>query len=110
MDADQRADRLKNQIYVSSVMNQAQVQRPITHSQHHEQPATIIVSDSNPGTPDSEEDHRWEATFRDGGRCSWNGNGSHLNSNPSVVEVNPIPWSPSPRSPVQSPPSTESEV
>ena len=110
VDADRRADRLENQIYVSSVVNQAQAQRSTANPQYRDQPTTIVLSDSNPGTPNSDEDHRWEATFRDGGRCSWNGNVGRLNSDPSVVEVNPIPWSPSQRSPPQSPISTESEL
>ena len=108
MDTDRRADRLENQVYISSVMSQAQGQRPVTHL---EQPTTIVPAGSSPSTSGSGQHRRWEATFRDGGRCSWNGNGSRLNSDPSVIEVNPIAWSPGgPCSPVQSPPSTESEV
>ena len=109
VDADRRADRLENQIYISSVVNQVQVQRPTTHPQHREQPATIVIPDSQPSTPNSDEDRRWEATFRDGGRCSWNGNAGCFNSNSSVVEVNRIPWSPTQRSPVQSPPPSDPE-
>ena len=109
VDADRRADRFENQLYISSVINQAQVQQPITRPLYREQPATIVLSDSHPGTPNSDQGRRWEATFRDGGRCSWNGSGNRLNSDDSVVEINCIPWSPTPRSPVQSPPPSNPE-
>ena len=109
VDADRCADQFENQLYISSVVNQAQVQWPITCPPYREQPTTIVLLDSHPGTPDSDQSHRWEATFHDGVRCSWNGNGSHLDSDGSVIEVNHIPWSPTARSPVQSPPPSDPE-
>lgn len=107
VDADRRADRLENQIYITSVVNQAQIQQPVAHPSYREPPVTATLSESCPSTPD--QDRRWEATYRDGGHSSWFGNGHQLNSDDDAVEVNPIPWSPSPRSPVQSPPLSDLE-
>ena len=105
VDADRRADRLENQLYMTSVVNQ--VQQPALRPPYRGQPAAIVLSDSQPGSPNSEQGHRWEATFRDGGRCSWNGSGNRLDSDDSVVEVNRIAWSPTPHSRIQSPPPSD---
>jgi hypothetical protein len=109
VDSDRRADQLQNQIYVASVVNQAQLHRPAARPSYREPAVAAAPSESSPSSPDSDQDHRWEATYRDGGRCSWFGNGNRLNSDDDVVEVNPIDWSPSPRSPAQIPPASDSE-
>ena len=104
-DADRRADRLKNQLYISSVVNQ--VQQPAIRPPYCEQPTTIVLSDSQPGTPNLEQGHHWEATFHDGGCCSWNGSRNCLDSDDSVVKVNCITWSPTPHLRIQSPPPSD---
>ena len=109
VDADRHVDQLRNQLYITSVVNQAQVQPPVTRPLYREPPVARALSESHPNSPNSDQDRRWEASYRDGGHSSWSGNGHRLNSDDDVVEVNPIPWSPSPRSPVQSPPPSDSE-
>ena len=105
VDADRRADRLQNQIDIAAAVNRAQVQQ----SSHREPAVTVISSDSDTGSPSPDHDHRWEAIYRDGGRTSWFGNGNRLDSDVDVLKVNRIPWSPTPPSPTQSPPLSDTE-
>ena len=109
MDADRRADQLQNQIYITSAISQANARQPTTCPPYREPPVTTPSPEPCPSTPNSDQDRRWEATFREGGHCSWFGNGQRLDSDSDVVEVNPIPWSPSLRQPAQSPPPSDSE-
>lgn len=106
--ADRRVDRLRNQIYISSLVHQAQPQQPVPRP-YREPTVAPALAESSPSTQNSDRDQRWEATYRDGGHCSWFGNGDRFNLDDDVAEVNPIPWSPSPRSPAQTPPSSNSE-
>lgn len=107
-NADRRVDQLQNQIYISSLVRQVQPRQPSTRP--YREPITPAgLTDSSPSTQTTDRNRRWEATYRDGGRCSWFGNGSRLNSDDDVVQVNRIPWSPSPRSPAQAPPPSDSE-
>ena len=106
--ADRRVDRLRNQIYISSLVHQVQPHQP-TARQYREPAVVAALAESSPSTQNSDQNRRWEGTYRDGGRCSWFGNGHRFNSDDDVVEVNQIPWSPSPQSPAQSPPSSDSE-
>ena len=103
--ADRRADRLKNQIDIATAITCARLfwsTKVPTPSTSRQNPISISLSDS-PSTPD--HDRRWEATFHDGGRCSWFGGVDRFPSDEDVVEVTQIPWSPTPRSPPQSPAS-----
>jgi len=112
VDADRRADRLQNQIDIASVVNRVQVQQPVARPPYREPPVAIDLSESCAGTPNPDQDRRWEATYRNGGQTSWSGNGHRLNSDDDVVEVvevNPIPWSPSLRSPARSPSPSDSD-
>lgn len=106
--ADRRMDRLRNQLYISSLVHQAQPQQPATHL-YREPTVAAALAESSPSTQNSDRDRRWEATYRDGGRCSWFGNGHRFNLDDDVVEVSRIPWSPSLRSPARTPPSSDSE-
>ena len=106
IDADRRADRLQNQIDITSAVTRARLYRSTTRTPRHATP--ISISSTPESTPD--RDHRWEATFRDGGHCSWSGNGNRFDRDGDVVEVTRVPWSPPPRSPTQSPfPNYETE-
>ena len=105
VNADRRADRLQNQIDINSAVARARLYRSATNVPRHTTP--ISISSSPESTPDHNQ--RWEATFRDGGHCSWFGNVDQLDHEDDVVEVTRIPWSPSPRSPAQSPPPSDSE-
>lgn len=110
VDADRRADRLQNQIDITSAVTRARLYRSAAHVPRHATP--ISISSTPESTPD--RDRRWEGTFRDGGRCSWFGNADRFNREDDVVEVTRVPWSPPPQSPSVSSPSpnyeTESEV
>lgn len=106
VNADRRADRLQNQIDITSAVNRAQAQQPAVAFR---EPPITVSSDSNPGTPNSNHEPRWEAIYRDGGRTSWFGDENPRLDADDIVEVNRIPWSPSPRSPIQAPPSSDSE-
>ena len=105
IDADRRADRLQNQIDINSAVTWARLYHPTTRVPRHATP--ISISSTPESTPDS--DRRWEATFRDGGHCSWSGNGDRFDHDDDVVEVTQVPWSPSPHSPPQSPPTYETD-
>jgi len=70
VDADRRADRLQNQIDITSAVSRARLYRSATRVPRHASP--ILISSSPESTPD--RDRRWEASFRDGGHCSWFGN------------------------------------
>ena len=99
-DADRRVDRLHNQIHISSAVTRTRlyqstkVPAPPTS---HQNPISISSSSSPASTPDY--NHRWEATFRDGGRFSWFGEVKRLPFDEDVVEVTRVPWSPPPHSP-----------
>lgn len=97
VDADRHADRLQNQLDINSAVTRARLFRSTTHAPRHTSP--ITVSSSPESTP--EHNRRYEATFRDGGRCSWFGNADQFDhdSNNDVVEVNRVPWSPDAHSP-----------
>lgn len=108
VNADRRADRLQNQIDINSAVTRAHRRR--STSARVARPTTPISVSS---TPESTPDHgrRYQATFRDGGRCSWFGNINRLDDDEDVVEVSHIPWSPSPpRSPPRSAYETEAEI
>ena len=103
-DADRRADRLQNQIDITSAVTQARLYRPTSRVPRHTTP--ISVSSTSESTP--VHDRQWEATFRDGGRCTWFGNPDQL-SDDDVVEVVRVPWSPPPQySPARSPSPSDS--
>lgn len=105
IDADRRADRLQNQIDITSAVTRARLYRSTARTPRHATP--ISISSTPESTPD--RNRRWEATFRDGGHCSWSGNGDRFDHD-DVVEVARVPWSPPPRSPTQSPfPNYETE-
>lgn len=111
VNADRRVDRLRNQIYISSLIHQAQPSQPVTRLPYREPTVAAALGESSPSSQNSDQDQRFEATYHDGGRCSWFGNGNRFDSDDDVVEVNCIPWSPSPRarSPVQIPPPSDSD-
>lgn len=105
-DADRRADRLQNQIDINSAVTRARLFRSAAHVPRHVTP--ISISSSPESTPD--RNRRYEATFRDGGHCSWFGNVNRFDHDDDVAEVTRIPWSPTPpNSPAQSPPLSDSE-
>ena len=105
VDADRRADRLQNQIDITSAVTRARLYRSATRVPRQASPITI--SSSPESTP--EHNRRYEATFRDGGLCSWFGDGDRLDHDGDVVEVTRVPWSPPPNSPAPSPPPSDSE-
>lgn len=69
-DADRRADRLQNQIDIDSAVSQAHLYHSATHVPRYATP--ISVSSTSKTTP--EWNRQYEATFHDGGHCSWFGN------------------------------------
>lgn len=101
IDADRRADRLQNQIDITSAVTRARLHRPSSRVPRYTSPAPITVSSSE-STPDHHR--RYEATFRNGGHGSWFGNANRFDQDGDVVEVNRVPWSPPSGSP---PPSSE---
>lgn len=105
VNADRRADRLQNQIDITSAVTRARLYWSAAHVPRHATPISIS------STPESTPDHnrRHEATFRDGGHCSWFGNVARFDHDGDVAEVTRIPWSPPPRTPAQSPPASDSE-
>ena len=105
-NSDRRADRLQNQIDITTAVTRARLYRSTqvpTIPTSRQNP--ISISSSSPAsTP--EHNHRWEATFRDGGRASWFGGVDRFPFGEDVAEVTRIPWSPTPpHSPPQSPTS-----
>ena len=104
-DADRRADRLQNQIDINSAVTRARLYRSAAHVPRNVSP--ILISSSPESTPD--HNRRFEATFRDGGHCSWFGNIDRFDQDGDVAEVTRIPWSPPLGSPAQSPPLSDSE-
>ena len=104
VNADRRADRLQNQIDINSAVTRARLYRSAAHVPRHASPISISSSESTP-----DRNRRWEATFRDGGSCSWFGNVDQFNHDDDIVEVTRVPWSSPPRSPAQSPPPSDSE-
>lgn len=102
INADRRADRLQNQIDITSAVTRARLYRSATRVPRHVSPITI------PSSPETTPQHerRYEAVFRGGGRASWFGSPDRYNLDDDVVEVSRIPWSPSP---VQPPPQSDSE-
>lgn len=107
VDADRRADQLQNLMYITSALRQAQQPPAVTNPPYRESATRAAPTESPPNTPGAPRNQRWEAVYRDGGRCSWFGvgDGAQPDSDDSdVVGVNRIPWSPSPRSPAQFPP------
>lgn len=103
VDADRRADRLQNQIDITSAVSRARLYRSATRVPRHVSPITISSSESTP-----DRNRRWEASFRDGGHSSWFGNVNRFDGDSDVVEVTRVPWSP-PHSPARSPPPSDSE-
>ena len=101
--ADRRADRLQNQIDITSAVTRARLYRPATRVPRHTTPITI--SSTPESTPD--RDRRFEATFHDGGRCTWFGNGDRFDEDNDVLEVTRVPWSPPPPTPTPSPARSE---
>jgi len=104
VNADRRADRLQNQIDITSAVTCARLYRSAAHVPRHVSPISISSSESTP-----DHNHQYEATFRDGGHCSWFRNGDRFDHDNDVAEVTRIPWSPSPHSPAQSPPASDFE-
>ena len=106
INTTRRADRLQNQIDINSAFTRAHLYRSTAHVPRYTSPISIS------STPDG--DRQFEASFRDGGSCSWFGNADRFNHDDDVVEVTRVPWSPPPSTPAQSPPrstyETESEI
>ena len=99
-DADRRVDRLRNQIDITSTVSRTWLYRSTevpAPSASRQNPISISSSSSSASTPDY--NHRWEATFHDGGRFSWFGDVNRLPFDEDVVEVTRVPWSPPPHSP-----------
>lgn len=88
IDADRRADRLQNQLDITSAVTQARLYRPVTRVPRHATPISISSTDTE-STADS--NHRYEATFRDGGRCSWFGNSGRFYDDDDVVSIQRVP-------------------
>ena len=105
VNSDRRADRLQNQIDINTAVTRARLFRSAARVPRHASP--ISISSTSDSTPD--RDRRYEATFRNGGHCSWFGNRDRFDHGDDVAEVTRIPWSPSPRSPAQSPPASDPE-
>lgn len=104
-DADRRADRLQNQIDITSAVTRAHLHHSASRVPRHTTP--ISVPSTSESTP--VRNRRWEATFRDGGRSTWFGNPNQLGSDDDIVEVVRVPWTPPPQySPAQSPPASDS--
>ena len=104
-DADRRADRLQNQIDITSAVTQARLHHSASRVPRHTTPISV------PSTSESTPVHnrQWEATFRDGGRSTWFGNPNQLGSDDDIVEVVCVPWTPPPQySPAQLPPASDS--
>ena len=104
VNADHRADRLQNQLDINTAVTRARLFRSATHVPRHASPISISSTESSP-----DHNHRYEATFHNGGRCSWFGNRDRFDHDGNAAEVTRIPWSPSPRSPAQSPPASDLE-
>ena len=98
VDADRRADRLQNQLDINTAVTRARLFRSTTRVPRHASP--ISISSSPESTPDY--NCRYEATFRDGGHCSWFGNADRLDQDDDVVEVTRVQWSPPAHSPATS--------
>lgn len=105
VDADCRADRLQNQMDITSAVTHARLYRSAACVPRNATPITIS---SSPNVTPSRT-RRYEATFRNGGHCSWFGNPDRFNDDDDVVAVTRIPWSPSPGSRAQSPPQSPSQ-
>jgi len=105
VNADRHADRLQNQIDITSAVTRARLYRSAAHVPRHASP--ISISSTSEST--SDRNRQYEATFHNGGHCSWFGNGDRFNHDDDVAEVTRVPWSPSPCSPAQSPPASDSE-
>lgn len=100
-NANRRADRLQNRVDINSAVTRARR----SHSTRGIRRTTpISVSSTSRSTP--EHNRRYEATFRDGGHCSWFGNRDRFNHDDDAVEVARIPWSPSPNTRASSPPQS----
>jgi len=97
VNADRRADRLQNQIDITSAVTHARLFRSAARVPRYTSPISISSTESTP-----DRNRRYEATFRNGGRCSWFGNSERFDHDDDVAEVTRIPWSPSPRSPAPS--------
>lgn len=98
VDADRRADRFQNQVYVTSMINWVNTQHPITHPPYCE-PPVAASPESCLHNPNLDQDRHREVTYH----------GHQFSSDDDVIEVNPVPWSPSLRSPVQSHSSSDSK-
>ena len=98
VDADRRADRFQNQVYVTSMINRVNTQHPIAHPPCCE-PPVAASPESCLHNPNLDQDRRQEVTYH----------GHQFSSDDDVIEVNPVPWSPSLRSPVQSHSSSDSK-
>jgi len=84
-DADRRADRLQQQLDLTT---RGQLFRPadmVPHYHGNPPPASPSSSSSPASTPD--HDRRYEATFNDGGHCTWFGNGSRFDDDDNVILV-----------------------
>lgn len=99
-DADRRADRLQNQIDITTAVTRARLYRSTEVPSSRQNPISVSSSSSPASTPAF--NRRWEATFRDGGRYSWFGNVDRLPFGEDVAEVTRVPWSPPPQSPPRS--------
>jgi hypothetical protein len=99
-DADRRADRLQRQV---DMMTHERLFRSADQvPEYYNNPPP--TSPSSPSSPASTPDHnrRYEATFNDGGHCTWFGDTARFNDDDDVIQVDQIPWSPPPHSPAQS--------
>ena len=107
-DADHHADRLQRQLDSTT---RGRLFRSADQVPHYYSNPPRAMSPSPPSSQAStpHQDRRYEATFVDGGRCAWFGNLGRFNDDDDVVQVDRIPWSPSPRSPAQSPPPSDSQ-
>jgi len=107
-EADHRADRLQRQLDATT---HGRPSRSVNQVPRYYRTPTPAPSSPSSPSPTSTPDHnrQYEATFNDGGRCTWFGNAGRSNNDDDVVQVDCIPWSPTTRSPAQSPPPSGSE-
>lgn len=109
-DADHRADRLQRQLDMTTPGRLFRAADQVPHYYSNPPPAPASSSSSPTLTPD--RNRRYEATFTDGGNCTWFGNANRLNDDDDVIQVDRIPWSPSlsqrSPTPAHSPPPSDS--
>ena len=106
-DADHRADRLQQQLDTTTRGRLFRPTDQVPHFYNSPPPASPSPTSSPASTPDHH--HHYEATFNNGGHCTWFGNIKRFNDDDDVIQVEQIPWSPSPQIPAQSPQPSDSD-